>query len=169
MLGGKIWIESEPGTGTCLYFTLPRILNPAIDSKKADEKVVDFGNSRTKITVLVAEDDEVSLIYLSHILKACNMEILVAKSGGEAVEMCRKFQQIALVLMDINMPVFDGQIAAQIIKGFRPELPIIAQTAFALDEDKEKYSDTFDDYITKPIKADELKQKMRKVLNYTDF
>ena len=58
---------------------------------------------------------------------------------------------IDLVLMDINMPVIDGYIAAQIIKEFNPGLPIIAQTAFALDEDKEKYSDSFDDYITKPI------------------
>ena len=56
----------------------------------------------------------------------------------------------------------DGHTAAKIIKGFRPELPIIAQTAFALETEKEKYSQTFDDYITKPIKASILKEKMSK-------
>jgi PAS domain S-box-containing protein len=169
MLDGKIWIESKPDSGTCFYFTLPLKLETEIYSEKTDEKAVVFENDGNKITVLIAEDDEISIIYLSHILKACNMEILVAKTGGEAVEMSRKFQQIALILMDINLPVFDGQIAAQIIKGFRPELPIIAQTAYALIEDKERYNDTFDDYITKPVKADELQQKMRKVLNCTNL
>jgi CheY-like chemotaxis protein len=96
------------------------------------------------------------------------LRILIAKTGAEAVELCRNHLHIELVLMDINMPVINGHIAAQIIKDLKPHLPIIAQTAFALDEDKEKYSDTFDDYITKPIKADELKQKIRKYLKQSN-
>jgi CheY-like chemotaxis protein len=93
------------------------------------------------------------------------VNILVAKTGGEAVEMCRQHQQIDLVLMDINLPVIDGHIAAQIIKDFRPGLPIIAQTAFALNEEKKRFSETFDDYITKPINAEELKEKIKKIMN----
>ena len=169
MLGGKIWIESKTGTGTCFYFTIPRTVNVETTHDNTTEKTLPPEREETKITVLVAEDDEISLIYLNHILKSCNVDILVAKSGGEAVEMSRKFQQIALVLMDINLPVIDGYMAAQIIKNERPELPIIAQTAFALDEDKERYSDTFDEYITKPVKADELKQKMKKVLSFINI
>jgi CheY-like chemotaxis protein len=69
--------------------------------------------------------------------------------------------------MDINMPGMDGHTASKLIKEFRPDLPIIAQTGFALDEEKEKYSDSFDDYITKPIKTDELKKKIRNYLKYS--
>jgi len=118
-----------------------------------------------EFTILIAEDDETSLMFLRQILKNSNLNIIVAQTGEEAVEFCRKHKNISLVLMDINMPVVDGHTASQMIKVFRPDLPIVAQTAFALDEDKDKYSNTFDDYITKPIKADELKQKIRKHLN----
>jgi two-component system cell cycle response regulator DivK len=62
--------------------------------------------------------------------------------------------------MDINMPGMNGFDAAGKIKTLRPGLPILAQTAFALDEDKEKYGGNFDGYVTKPIKADALKAKI---------
>jgi hypothetical protein len=168
MLGGEIWVESKPGEETCFYFTLP--IKTETESKKdiTSEKEAVLLNEGSAVTILIAEDDETSLFYLKHVLKSCNVKILVAKTGEEAVEMCRQHQHIELVLMDINMPVIDGYIASQIIKEFRSELPIIAQTAFALASEKEKYSDTFDDYITKPIKADELKQKIRKYLVHTE-
>jgi signal transduction histidine kinase/ActR/RegA family two-component response regulator len=168
MLGGEIWVESKPEKETCFYFTLPVKTETECNNDKTPEKDTILINEGSAVTILIAEDDETSLFYLKHVLKTCNVKILVAKTGEEAVEMCRQFNQIELVLMDISMPVIDGYVAAQIIKGFRSELPIIAQTAFALASEKEKYSDTFDDYITKPIKADELKQKIRKYLVHTE-
>ena len=62
--------------------------------------------------------------------------------------------------MDIKMPVKDGYTAAIEIKSFRPNLPVIAQTAYALDIEVEKFSGVFDAYITKPFAADKLREKI---------
>ena len=117
---------------------------------------------------MIAEDDATSIVYLKHLLKNTKLNVIFAKTGGEAVEYCRNNKNIALVLMDINMPVFDGDVAAQIIKEFNPGLPIIAQTAFALEEEKDRFQDVFDDYITKPVNAEVLKNKIKKYLVFAE-
>ncbi len=167
MLGGKIWINSEPGKGTSFFFTLPNSLQKETVSEIDKNETLTSGIDTLEETILIVEDDETSLLYLNQILKNSNLKIIVANNGAEAVELCRYNNEIGLVLMDISLPVIDGQLAAEIIKNFKRDLPVIAQTAFALDEEKDKYSETFDDYITKPIKADELKLKIRKFLKHS--
>jgi hypothetical protein len=66
--------------------------------------------------------------------------------------------------MDIKMPLMDGHTAAKMIRSFRPQLPIIAQTAYALEKEKEKYGHIFTSYLTKPINAEELRQKINKFI-----
>ncbi len=103
--------------------------------------------------VLITEDEEVNFFYLKTIFRKTEARILRANNGKEAVDIIREFEgQIDLILMDLNMPVMDGYEAMRIIKTRHPEIPIIAQTAYTLTEDRHKCMKAgFNDYIAKPI------------------
>jgi len=103
--------------------------------------------------VLITEDEEVNFFYLKTIFKKTEAKIIRAKNGKEAVEIIENFGgDIDLILMDINMPVMDGYEAMRIIKTRHPKIPIIAQTAYTLTEDRTKCMQAgFNDYISKPI------------------
>jgi CheY-like chemotaxis protein len=109
------------------------------------------------IVILVVEDDFFSHSFLDALLSDKNYTLLHAWDGKEAITQVEKNPSIALVLMDINMPKVDGFGALSKIKGVRPKLPIIAQTAYAFSHDKEKVLKAgFDRYIAKPIDPTEL-------------
>lgn len=103
--------------------------------------------------VLITEDEEVNFFYLKTIFKKTEAKIIRAKNGKEAVDIIRDHAgDIDLVLMDLNMPVMDGYEAMRIIKSRHPDIPIIAQTAYTLTEDRNKCMQAgFNDYISKPI------------------
>ena len=103
--------------------------------------------------VLITEDEEVNFFYLKTLLKKTEARVIRAKNGKEAVDIITDHQgEIDLILMDINMPVMDGYEAMQIIKSRHPEIPIIAQTAYTLNNDRHKCLKAgFNDYIAKPI------------------
>ena len=103
--------------------------------------------------VLITEDEEVNFFYLKTLLKKTEARILRAKNGKEAVDIIAEYDGgIDLILMDINMPVMDGYEAMRIIKSKHPDLPIIAQTAYTLNNDRHKCLKAgFNDYIAKPI------------------
>ena len=87
-----------------------------------------------------------------------------AKNGEESIKLCKENTNIDLVLMDIHMPIMNGYEATKEIKKFRPNLPIIAQTAYAIIGDRQKSLDAgCDDYISKPIKQEVL---IAKIENY---
>ena len=85
-----------------------------------------------------------------------------AQDGEEAVRIFKSNPEIDIILMDIKMPVMEGHVAANIIKGIKPEIPIIAQTAYALPGEIRKYGDIFDDYLTKPLNEEILLQTLFK-------
>lgn len=103
--------------------------------------------------VLITEDEEVNYFYLKTLLNKTDARVIRAKNGKEAVDLIVEHQgEIDLVLMDINMPVMDGYEAMRIIKSRHPEIPIIAQTAYTLNNDRHKCLQAgFNDYIAKPI------------------
>ena len=105
-----------------------------------------------KINILIAEDEEYNYLYIAEILSLYNVHILRAYDGKMALDLCISHPELHLVLMDVRMPVMDGYEATRRIKQIRPSLPVIAQTAYALDSDRRQALDEgFDDYITKPV------------------
>jgi CheY-like chemotaxis protein len=87
----------------------------------------------------------------------------MAMDGQQAIDICLSEPSVDLVLMDVRLPLINGREAMIEIKKKRPDLPVIAQTAFAMSGDKEKYlSSGFDDYVSKPIIMDEILSKISK-------
>ena len=118
--------------------------------------------SHTK-TILVAEDEEVNYLYLEIVLNNNGYNVLHARNGQEAVNLCKEFPEISLALIDIKMPIMNGLDATNEIKKMRPDLPVIAQTAYALESDKKLYENYgFDEYITKPINKNYLVEIVNK-------
>ena len=150
LMGGKIKFESTEGKGSAFYIVFPaqeEIINPVFSNIK-----IPMPESKVLPVILLVDDDELSLDLYKAILKETSFKYLVTRNGLEAIEACRKYSEISLVLMDIKMPVMDGYTATQKIREFRKDLTIVAVTAYAMIGDKEKAINAgCTDCITKPI------------------
>jgi len=155
LLNGKLKVESELNKGTVFYFTIP------IKNKLSNVKTITNNNDKkeylwTDKTILIAEDDESNFRFFKMILSDTKINIVHALNGNEAIEKSKEMD-IDIILMDIKMPEMDGLEASRIIKKIKPDISIIAQTAFAMENDeKSSFEAGCSAYISKPIRKPQL-------------
>jgi len=158
-MGGEIFVQSEKGIGSEFSFSLP--FRPAGSTKISRQKLksneflkpIDWSSKKC----LLVDDNKDVLIYLNRILVDTGVTILTARSGFEALDLIRETPDIDVVLLDMQMPEMNGIEATKEIRKIRKDLPIIAQTAFVFEDDKDIIIEAgCDACLIKPIRKDHL-------------
>ena len=160
LLNGNLWFEVSRDDGTSIYISIPFIAVAPVRSNNTE--TIQTYKMLEKLVVLVVEDDPSNSLLLKAILEKRGATVIIARNGREAINLALNNSQIQLVLMDIKLPEVNGLEATKAIKKEKPNLPIIAQTAYAMEEDRYRCLEAgCDDYIVKPIIQEELFQKLQ--------
>jgi CheY-like chemotaxis protein/two-component sensor histidine kinase len=155
LLGGNMWVESQKGAGSVFYFTLPYQTREK-QEKKEKEEPKEMMQDWSGKTLLIVEDDPTSLEYMKEIIRPTGASMILKENGRQALEAFGENPSIDLVLVDIRLPDINGVEITQRIKEKNPSIPIIAQTAYAMGEDRNKCLQAgCDDYISKPLDVNE--------------
>jgi CheY-like chemotaxis protein len=163
LLGGEIFLESELNRGSTFSFSFPFKTTPLAQHEPKKIDATSDSNLLNK-NILIVEDDFYNSEYLKEILSGVGLNILHAEDGKEAIEIAMS-QPIDIVLMDIRLPDMNGYAATRQIQQYKPHLKIIAHTAYAAQDEKQKAIDAgCCDYISKPTKQDTLLSMLNKHL-----
>lgn len=159
-MGGKIWLRSEKGKGSEFYFTVPLVQEVTRKSAPAEKRM---DTAAERIPLLLVEDTESNEILMKGMLRNYPYDIVVARSGEEALELFQKSGPFGLVMMDIKLPGMDGYEATREIRKLDKEVPVIAQTAYAFQEDREKAMEAgCNELLSKPISRVALEEILQK-------
>ncbi len=175
-LNSKINIQSTLEVGSKFYFEIDAELSlednlASQQSFSTIEKDTKVNDKEANSKILIAEDNPANQELMSYILEDMNLDFKIVSNGQEAVDTIKDDNTFDLILMDINMPVLDGIEAFKQIREYEKEnhlkkIPIIALTANAIKGDKEEFLDIgMDDYLSKPINMDKLKEKFDEYLD----
>lgn len=163
LLGGEIFLESIPNKGSCFSFTIPYKSAEHLYHKPLATDEPNIKKMASKV-ILIVEDDPYNAEYLKEILSDNSSTILLAETGQQAIDMALS-QSIDIVLMDIRLPDMNGYEAIFQIRQNKPRLKIIAQTAYAAQDEKQRaFNAGCIDYISKPTKQEVLLDMLNKHL-----
>jgi PAS domain S-box-containing protein len=167
ILKGEITVNSSIGTGSTFTFILPLEIGqaPAVNIQPVSPSDDNSKLNWEDKMILLVEDEEENALFISLALRSTGIKILRAHNGKEAIELSNLHRDISLVLMDIRLPDMDGLTITRQIKSNRPELTIIAVTAYAFAGDREKCTHAgCNEYLTKPLRKDHLLEALKKYL-----
>jgi PAS domain S-box-containing protein len=164
LFGERIQIDSVPGQGTTFRFRIPlKLNNPDTAGSVPVREIRKIYNWKGK-TILMVEDDPVNMRFLTVLLTRTEADLLYASDGREAIELITR-NEVDLVLMDMQLPLMNGYEATRRIREIKPDLPVIAQTANVMAEDRDECLEAgCNDYIPKPIDKNVLYHKVNRFL-----
>jgi PAS domain S-box-containing protein len=168
-MGGRIWVEGDLGIGSTFHFTIKFAKKTHIGRKQAVTEHPPTCNNSPKLNILVAEDNATSQLIAKKMLERSGHVVSIAENGAQACEKVAD-ADFDIVLMDVEMPLMNGLEATRVIrdkeKTSSRHIPIVAMTAYATKEDKEKcLSAGMNDFLVKPVKSKDLYALIDKLLS----
>jgi two-component system CheB/CheR fusion protein len=165
LLQGEVWLESKVNSGSYFIISIPYKAGSGKTKPLLKKGIVTDTDFKDKL-ILVVEDEETNFNYLRLLLQKHRARIVHAAKGEDAIALSMENKDIKLIILDVNLPDMNGYEIARRIKKIRPQLPIIAHTAYAQEEDREKcLKNGCNDYISKPAFPEELLIKIKNLIN----